>query len=216
MSGDGRWRLALPRTDPTLSDAERTVLERWANTLPIDAYMPTGWTSTVHPRDPYIGQIIYESDTQRLWRWNGTAWRWAGGNVPRFTLTGSTKSIAHNTVTDVDAWTTETEDSDGLVTTAGSFTCPTLFPGRWQFNYSTEWTANATGTRASWCDRGGIRYGKSEGPGQATNAISNSGSVSVTLAASDVMKIVVYQNSGGALALASSSFFDGVYLGPID
>ena len=102
MSANGRFRLSMPRDEAsTLTEPERIVLERWGNTLPVDAYMPTGWTSTLRPGTPYVGQTIYESDTTRTMQWSGTAWRCIAriSGTDTFSTTridqGASTSIAH-------------------------------------------------------------------------------------------------------------------------
>lgn len=47
-------------------------------------------TSTTYPTTPVVGQLIYESDTNRHYSWNGTAWVYKGGV---FLCTSSTRPI---------------------------------------------------------------------------------------------------------------------------
>lgn len=38
-------------------------------------------TSTTRPSSPYDGLIIYETDTKRYYSWNGSAWKYIGGEI---------------------------------------------------------------------------------------------------------------------------------------
>jgi hypothetical protein len=35
---------------------------------------PTTCTSTTRPTSPFVGQLIFETDTDRSWSWNGAVW----------------------------------------------------------------------------------------------------------------------------------------------
>ncbi len=38
-------------------------------------------TSNTRPTNPFIGMMIYETDTHRLYSWNGTIWTYRGGVI---------------------------------------------------------------------------------------------------------------------------------------
>lgn len=72
---DQRYPLSIQNFTPQTPEehkANLVELERWGNTLPFD--YTVGWTSLVHPIAPYVGQIIFETDTTKTMQWSGTAW----------------------------------------------------------------------------------------------------------------------------------------------
>ena len=110
-------------------------------------------TSTTRPASPYTGQCIYETDTNKMLVWNGTAWypNWntAWGVVARVQRATSTTGIG----------TTETVDL-----TTPSFTAVTgrlykltyFFPGYYSQGANTEMyvrirTTNTSGTLLASC-----------------------------------------------------------------
>lgn len=66
-------------------------------------------TSTTRPASPYEGQMIYETDTDMLAIWNGSAWRYIAATTPTEgsvlqVKTGNTAtSVSHNTSTYIDS-----------------------------------------------------------------------------------------------------------------
>jgi hypothetical protein len=65
-------------------------------------------TSTTRPTAPYEGQMIYETDTDMVAIWNGTAWRYIAATTPTNgtvlqVVTGSTSTeVTNNTATYAD------------------------------------------------------------------------------------------------------------------
>ena len=66
-------------------------------------------TSTTRPSTPYEGQMIYETDTDMLAIWNGSAWRYISATTPTQgsvlqIVTGNTATgVVNNTSTYVDS-----------------------------------------------------------------------------------------------------------------
>lgn len=54
-------------------------------------------TSTTRPTAPYEGQMIYETDTDMVAIWNGTAWRYISATTP---TNGSVLQVVSTTMTD--------------------------------------------------------------------------------------------------------------------
>jgi hypothetical protein len=71
-------------------------------------------TSSTRPASPFEGQMIYETDTDMVTIWNGTAWRYIASTTPTNgtvlqVVTGSTSTQAFNmTSTDMDSGLTAT------------------------------------------------------------------------------------------------------------
>lgn len=57
----------------------------------IGSIKPGVCTSTTRPASPFVGQTIYETDTNRMLVWNGSSWNGVGRmkNVARFTTSGT-------------------------------------------------------------------------------------------------------------------------------
>lgn len=67
-------------------------------------------TSTTRPSAPYEGQMIYETDTDMVAIWNGTAWRYVAATTPTNgtvlqVVTATTTTLA---VDSASAWTSST------------------------------------------------------------------------------------------------------------
>jgi hypothetical protein len=83
--------------------------------MPLSNYIPSSrlltpgvCTSTTRPASPYEGQAIYETDTDMMAIWNGTAWRYiaattpTNGTVLQVASTTKTDTFTHNTTTFTD------------------------------------------------------------------------------------------------------------------
>lgn len=78
------------------------------------------------PASPAEGDQWYETDTDRVWIYNGSSWTLIGGKVPFCSLTKSTAQIIPtNTVTSV-TWDNEVEDADGFHTGSSDDIVPTI------------------------------------------------------------------------------------------
>ena len=77
-------------------------------------YRPGVCTSSSRPTAPYEGQMIYETDTDMVALWNGSAWRYIAATTPTNgtvlqTVYGTaTTSVQNNTTTYVDTGLTAT------------------------------------------------------------------------------------------------------------
>lgn len=190
-------------------------------------------TSGTRPGSPTEGDVIYETDTNRSWRYNGSAWRWVSGTAPTCSVVRtSAHSLSNNSITAVpfvSATTTELTDTDSIhegVTNPTRFTVPSALPGMWRFTWTCTYAANATGTRAGWFEKnqngtsGGTRYAKRESPvNSGSNDTTIGGTVDLNLTASDYVEFFAYQNSGGSLGgfgTNAGDMISAVYLGPVD
>jgi hypothetical protein len=60
-------------------------------------------TSTTRPSGPYEGQMIYETDTDMVAIWNGTAWRYISATTP---TNGTVLQVVSTTITNQPSTTT--------------------------------------------------------------------------------------------------------------
>jgi hypothetical protein len=63
-------------------------------------------TSTTRPQAPFEGQMIYETDTDMVALWNGTAWRYIAATTP---TNGTVLQVQSTTLTDI--FTTSTTNT---------------------------------------------------------------------------------------------------------
>jgi hypothetical protein len=86
-------------------------------------------TLTTRPASPYEGQMIYETDTDMVAIWNGTAWRYIASTTPtngtvlqvvRSTLTSdrNTTSTSYTDVTDASVTITPKSTSSSIIVIA--------------------------------------------------------------------------------------------------
>jgi hypothetical protein len=73
-------------------------------------------TSTTRPTAPYEGQMIYETDTDMVAIWNGSAWRYLAATTP---TNGTVLQVVNATTTTMTVNSTGTYVSTGL---SGSIT----------------------------------------------------------------------------------------------
>lgn len=79
-------------------------------------------TASTRPSTPVDGQVIYETDTDRILVYNGTAWSYVSGLVGA--IVSGSAAIA-NTVTSNLAYSAESQDTDAMIPASGTtFTVP--------------------------------------------------------------------------------------------
>ena len=189
--------------------------------LGVNGLKPGVCTSSTRPAAPYEGQLIYETDTDRFWFYNGSSWVWCGGKAPRvsvFRTAAQSVSTGSNTLL---TWNSENVDTDSMhdnSTNPSRLTIPTGFLGRWRFDIGVTFAAAANGTRAAWItvNGAGTRYGQPEVPGSSVASAGLYISRELVLAVGDYVEVYCYQDSGGALNVLNSttaSYFDAQYVG---
>lgn len=172
------------------------------------------WTCTSSTRPTGVeGRVIYETDTDRLWVYSGSAWvliGWAtSAGRAWVSLTDAAQSIATASATDI-TWGTEVADPDGW-TSGGSatLTVPSGFDGLYIVSYSGTWASGTLGTTPGvFILHNGTNIAGANGP---TFGQIHSVNTTVALAAGDTLKIQAYQNSGGSVNITST--LRVVYLG---
>ena len=68
-------------------------------------------TSSTRPASPFEGQMIYETDTDVLAIWNGSAWRYVAATTP---TNGTVLQVVEGSVTALSSSTTTTYSDTGL------------------------------------------------------------------------------------------------------
>lgn len=170
--------------------------------------LPAGDTAS-RPATAPDGQLWYNTDTEQLERWDGSAWVPAAPSLALpIALHGcriyrsTTQSIPDNTVTAV-SFNSEHFDTDAYhesVTHPTRITVPTGLAGYYLLTGYVELDASATGVRSTAIGYNGTRniaQQDVQGGGSYTPRITLSSVY--FLDEGDYVELVVYENSGGAL-----------------
>jgi hypothetical protein len=173
-------------------------------------------SSTADITTPFTGQIVFNTTDTRLYRYTGSAWRKFSGGPVWSLERNTTQSIPNNAYTDV-VWNGERTDTDG-VHAASSTDVVITQDGLYTISPSATFVNNATGVRAIQLLQNGTvlrNVGVPATSGFGTTV--QTPTLYVQCVVVDVLKVQVYQNSGGALNLAAAtvgdySLFNGAWL----
>lgn len=165
-------------------------------------------TSGTRPGSPNEGMTIYETDTDRIMVYNGSAWTLAaalGTALPRCSVSRSTnQSIAENTANVLISWTVEDYDVGSMfaATSTTAATIPSGWGGLYLITANIQWAANGTGYRSMQINTSGSERVRHTifpvGSGPATRMGI---SYIANLAAGATVTIGLFQNIGGGTAL---------------
>ncbi len=167
---------------------------------------------------PVVGMQCYRADRQWVETYIGSAWVPTAGRLP-YILLKRTTNAAPATAVDTVLSSYDASPSVWQITEAsGVVTVPVA--GLYAVSAQGVWAASATGSRRIRITRNGdteivaaSQIGGTSGDGVGAAAI-NPG---VSLAASDTLRMRIYQNSGSTLNLAGASspiLFSVRYVGP--
>lgn len=175
----------------------------------------------------YVGFEFYETDTGRVWRWNGTVWKYqSGGLSPRVKLRGVGTSNLPVQDGQWLGWTTPDYDTDAFFDAANYHVkipvgCGGLYDIEIQWNVGTT---VAYTTSFAFRVIKGVRTAQTSPP---TNAIINAagitatgiinGSVPIRLADNEIYSFQYWTNqsglNGGSLAFGAPSTVAFTYVG---
>lgn len=163
-------------------------------------------TSGTRPGSPNDGMTIYETDTNYLRIYNGSAWRLIGGDVPAASVERTTtQSIGTGSATAV-SFGAELFDHGGcwVIGSPTRLTAPVA--GVYSVSAAVEFAANATGNRQVHIYTNGSEHSRitvpSVGAGLATRVSHNA---IVQLAAAEYVEVFVFQDSGGNLNITNGA-----------
>lgn len=213
------------------TDSQKTLVysgSAWVETSDLD-YSPsaTVCTSSTRPTTGlFEGQRIYETDTNREFTYSGSGWvqtnQWSttsgvtGVNnlivPPTLRLERATTQSIANASDVFVTWPVEVFDTDGCYT-ATSDTITIQTAGVYQCNVGISFAANATGYRVVSLAKNPSAandYAARFAATQVTNAGASSDvyltiSSIISANANDTIKVLVYQNSGGALNIGNAT-----------
>ena len=163
-------------------------------------------TSSTRPASPWRGLVIEETDTDKIWRYNGTTWVLHGGKLPTCLVRKtSDQSLTNSTGTQI---TLQSLDSNYL-SDANDFTLASnqvtiKKAGFYMVNFAIAFAATASGgTR-----KGYVFYNNDSNPFISAEidkgTTSNNGTVLhgsrlLKANADDFLRLFGQQNSGGSL-----------------
>ncbi|MEV0151581.1 MULTISPECIES: hypothetical protein [unclassified Nonomuraea] len=181
-------------------------------------------TSGTRPSSPAEGRVIYETDTDRMMIWDGTAWAEALINSTSRPCCGVTRAtdqaVGTGTTGILVSWSTENYDVGNMTTGSGTTlaTIPANRGGKYLISAAIAFTANGTGTRTVLVNvSGNTRVRQSAAAAGSGNPTRVSVSTIQTCASGDTITIGVFQDSGASLnVLATEGMPHGAvyYLGP--
>ena len=202
------------------SGVQHSSVMTWVHVPTIHDYIQT-LTSSSRPSTggiPYQGQPIYETDTNRDVRYNGSAWTrgpWyaSGGRTGWQLRRNATQSVNHNTVTAISFDAEDTDTDSFIAVTASAITIPSGLGGLYIVNYTVANAGNTASVQRSWLSINDSTTQVASPPTQALgggaqsdfgnsggNVIHQSGMATLALAAGDVVRLMVIQTTGGAVA----------------
>lgn len=154
---------------------------------------------------PSEGMITYLADTNSFEYYTGAAWE-RFELRPRTTIVRRTtnQSINNTTLTPI-SFTSETVDNASMIAvTSDTITLSTA--GVWLISGGLIWALSGGGDRLTYIEHAGaeIEGGGNTLTNSAANTIRTSVTCMVLAAASDTVKLVGYQSTGGALNVASA------------
>lgn len=181
-------------------------------------------SSTSDISAPYTGQIVFSTTDTRLWRFTGSVWiTFSGGPVWAFART-TAQSIANGTWTTV-TWPTENIDTGNMHSTVSNTDAVTINQaGVYSVSVKGGFAANSTGVRGARLLLNGTLDANAVQGATVLSLPNNIGpaatplpTVYLQLAVNDVLRVQVYQNSGGALNTAAIDpgdypLFNGTWL----
>ena len=97
-----------------------------STSIPNSIVQPGVCTSATRPSSPYQGQTIYETDTKRIYAYNGSAWEYVVGGTPLYAarIYGNTTLAAGGSWTVLSSWTGTNYDYNSNIATTGIYTVP--------------------------------------------------------------------------------------------
>lgn len=198
--------------------ANATIDPSWGNSIRDQGVQTT--TSGARPGTPAEGMVIYETDTDRLMIYSGTAWVRIGqgttsgrtGCTVRKTGNTSVGNVSNATIT----WTTEDVDTDGFIAVSSStITIPANLGGLYSVacsvNFDTGGVATTIGVSIL-ASISGTNYGYSGSvlaanntpAGTGTNIKTSGVAIALPLSAGDTLTFSAIQSSGGSQNLTSA------------
>lgn len=164
-------------------------------------------TSTTRPTSSSLFEGLYidESDTNRLWRYDGANWVLVEGAHPNVQLTRSTGQTIAVSTNSVVTWDTEVYDTDSIHSTSvntSRLTVPAGLGGLWLAGYTATWATGVDNSGfAAWIQ---VNGNVSNRYAYVVMSGLPSGVIPLALAAGDYIELGCFQSTAGPVAFANS------------
>ncbi len=163
------------------------------------------------------GQVSFNTSTERLVYWNGSAAVPIAGDMPRAKGTPSIPTSIGTGAVVALQWNTEAYDTDGMFTPFGT-TITAAFTGLYLVSYRVTFASAANGVRQAFIrHNNGNRYAdQTESVTGTATGITHSGAAEVYMAASEYVECCVFHDTGAGLNVLASTadYFQVRFLGP--
>lgn len=180
------------------------------------------------------GQEFFETDTNKMFVYSGSGWVQTNSWSTTSGVTGVSNLIVPssvrldkaasqsipNTTDTLLTWPTATHDTDGMYSAAATNQITINTAGIYYVSANVTFFTNATGERIAWIQSsGGTRFCMSRQMASTLGIHSVSISTCISLTATTILQVGVYQGSGGALNVLGTTTdptsFTATRLGPI-
>lgn len=198
--------------------AGATIDPSWGNSIRNQGLQVT--TSGARPSSPAEGMVIYETDTDKVMVYDGSAWVRVGwsttagrtGCTIRKTGNTSVSNVANQTIT----WTAEDVDTDGFIAVSSStVTIPANLGGLYSIACSVNFDSTglditigvsvlATLSSTKYAYSGSVLAANNTPSGTGTNIKTSGTSMVLPMSAGDTLVFSCTQSSGGARNLTSA------------
>lgn len=160
-------------------------------------------TSGTRPGSPYNGQVIYETDTDRFFNWDGVSWVWACGNPMRCKVKRTTNQSFTNNDIDNIIWNSQVYDTDNLWDPGNPdrLVIPANGDGLWRFNTAVQWDNGGSGARNFAITKNDVIISAYNSYGETNWLAGGSLTVEEEVVAGDLIRVMGYQNSAGILSV---------------
>ena len=156
-------------------------------------------TSTTRPASPAVGTMIYESDTKRMYLWDGTSWVPIPFAAPSLHITRNANQSIVNATSVAISWDT-VQLNNWAMWTAGNPTVITLpLAGVYSVTVGCTYAANGVGDRITDVLFGGTLLCSDIRQSSAVNGAITTMAFIRKFNANDTFTVRAYQSSGGAL-----------------
>lgn len=175
-----------------------------SSALNLGSLTPGVCTSSSRPASPYEGQMIYETDTDEVFVYNGSSWLPTAGRTPSCQVTRTTNQSITNVAYNSISFDSEVYDTDSMFApTSTNITIKTA--GIYLITAMMSFASNATGVRITLVEKNATAAGNGTFLVRDIRGAVNGDATFLTLvtqsslAVNDTLRLTVYQSSGGAL-----------------
>lgn len=203
----------IPRYEAQFLNYVNQNFQRLKNAL---AAVPKETISSTAPSNPYTGETYYDSTTQTVYRYNGTAWKeesYMGNRAFRLDSPGLA-AMATGALT-IIPFNVGSLDTDLMTYLAGTFTV--VKAGYYVINVNVAWGLSAVGTtRETFINHNGVYASGSASPPNAAVNPRSSTCYPAKLAAGDTLIVYGVHDVGAPLAVVggvSATYFEIVRTG---